>query len=80
MHSISREEIQEDFNALRGVVSRVVGHSYDAHQARGLTRTTNRALRRGQTNRYSKTISTCVWSKGRCGRADKPHISALARW
>ena len=30
MHSSSREEIQEDFDALRAVVSRLVGHSYDA--------------------------------------------------
>ncbi|OBG29394.1 HNH endonuclease signature motif containing protein [Mycobacterium sp. 852002-51057_SCH5723018] len=30
MRSSSREEIQEDFDALRAVVSRIVGHSYDA--------------------------------------------------
>jgi uncharacterized protein DUF222 len=30
MHSSGREEIQEDFDALRGIVSRVLGHSYDA--------------------------------------------------
>ncbi len=30
MHSSSREEVQEDFDALRAVVSRVVGHSYEA--------------------------------------------------
>ena len=30
MHSSTREEIQEDFDALRAVVSRLVGHSYDA--------------------------------------------------
>ncbi|HKI39849.1 MAG: HNH endonuclease signature motif containing protein [Mycobacterium sp.] len=30
MHSNSREGIQEDFDALRAAVSRIVGHSYDA--------------------------------------------------
>ncbi len=30
MSSSSREEIQRDFDALRAVVSRIVGHSYDA--------------------------------------------------
>jgi hypothetical protein len=29
MRLSSREEIQEDFRALRAVVSRVVGHSFD---------------------------------------------------
>ena len=30
MFSSAREEIQEDFDALRAVVSRILGHSYDA--------------------------------------------------
>ncbi|SPM35413.1 REP13E12 repeat protein [Mycobacterium rhizamassiliense] len=30
MHSITREEFQEDYDALRAVVSRIQGHSYDA--------------------------------------------------
>ena len=30
MRSSSREEIQEDFDALSAVVSRIVGHAYDA--------------------------------------------------
>ena len=30
MRSITREEVQEDYDALRAVVSRIQRHSYDA--------------------------------------------------